>query len=63
LLTVFFDGDPRFARFFHAMLEAGVHLPPSPQEAWFASAAHGDRELSATLDAARWAFEMVASAR
>ncbi|MEX0626010.1 MAG: aminotransferase class III-fold pyridoxal phosphate-dependent enzyme, partial [Chloroflexota bacterium] len=52
LLTLFFDDDARFARFFHAMLEAGVMLPPSQHEAWFLSAAHGRGELDATLDAA-----------
>ncbi len=56
LLTVFFDDDVRFARFFHAMLEAGVMLPPSQHEAWFLSAAHGRPELDATLGAARHAF-------
>ncbi|HLA65186.1 MAG TPA: glutamate-1-semialdehyde 2,1-aminomutase [Candidatus Saccharimonadales bacterium] len=59
LLTVFFDDDARFARFFHAMLDAGVMLPPSSQEAWFISAAHGPAELDATLDAARRAFASV----
>src|SRR5690606_36337687 len=29
-------------RFFHAMLEAGVMLPPSAFEAWFVTAAHDD---------------------
>jgi len=29
-----------YAAFFHAMLEAGVYLPPSAFEAWFLSAAH-----------------------
>jgi glutamate-1-semialdehyde 2,1-aminomutase len=56
LLTVFLGDDARFARFFHAMLAAGVMLPPSQQEAWFLSAAHGSAELDATLDAARRAF-------
>jgi glutamate-1-semialdehyde 2,1-aminomutase len=56
LLTVFFDDDVRFARFFHAMLEGGVMLPPSQQEAWFLSAAHGRGELETTLAAARRAF-------
>ena len=56
LLTVFFDDDARFARFFHAMLDAGVMLPPSQHEAWFISAAHGPAELGMTLDAARHAF-------
>ncbi len=57
LLTLFFDDDARFARFFHAMLDAGVLLPPSQQEAWFLSAAHGDAEIAATLRAARGAFD------
>ena len=34
-----------FARFFNAMLDEGVSLPPSAYEAWFVSAAHGDREM------------------
>ena len=59
LLTVFFDDDARFARFFHAMLDAGVMLPPSQHEAWFLSAAHGRAELEATLDASRHAFALL----
>ncbi len=35
----------RFAPFFHAMLDAGVTLPPSVFEAWFVSAAHDDEAL------------------
>jgi glutamate-1-semialdehyde 2,1-aminomutase len=62
LLTVFFDDDVRFARFFHAMLDAGVILPPSQQEAWFLSAAHGRVELDTTLAAARHAFERLGRA-
>jgi glutamate-1-semialdehyde 2,1-aminomutase len=34
-----------YASFFHAMLEAGVYLPPSAFEAAFSSVVHGDREL------------------
>jgi glutamate-1-semialdehyde 2,1-aminomutase len=34
-----------YAAFFHAMLDAGVYLPPSPYEAWFLSAAHDDAAL------------------
>jgi len=34
-----------YSRFFHAMLEAGVYLPPSPFEAGFSSVVHGDAEL------------------
>ncbi|MDQ2940727.1 MAG: glutamate-1-semialdehyde 2,1-aminomutase [Chloroflexota bacterium] len=57
LLTVFVDDFPRF---FHAMLEAGIYLPPSQHEAWFISAAHGEPELAATLAAARAAFQRAA---
>jgi glutamate-1-semialdehyde 2,1-aminomutase len=34
-----------YAAFFHAMLDAGVYLPPSPYEVWFLSAAHDDAAL------------------
>jgi glutamate-1-semialdehyde 2,1-aminomutase len=45
-----FDGAKRqsgkaYAAFFHAMLDGGVYLPPSPYEAWFLSAAHDDEAL------------------
>jgi glutamate-1-semialdehyde 2,1-aminomutase len=36
----------RYRAFFHAMLDAGVYLPPSAFECWFVSAAHGDDALS-----------------
>ena len=35
-----------YSRFFHAMLDAGVYLPPSAFEAAFTSASHGDTELA-----------------
>jgi glutamate-1-semialdehyde 2,1-aminomutase len=35
-----------YAAFFHAMLDGGVYLPPSPFEAWFLSAAHDDEAIS-----------------
>ena len=35
-----------YAAFFHAMLDAGVYLPPSGYEAWFLSAAHDEAALS-----------------
>ncbi len=44
-----------YAAFFHAMLEQGVYLPPSPFEAWFVSAAHDDeavQRVAAALPAA-----------
>jgi glutamate-1-semialdehyde 2,1-aminomutase len=46
----------RFRRFFHAMLAEGVYFAPSPYEAGFVSAAHGDAEIDATIAAARRVF-------
>ncbi len=58
MFTPFFTAEPvrdfagakrtdreAYQRFFHAMLEAGVYLPPSPFEAAFASSVHGEAEL------------------
>jgi glutamate-1-semialdehyde 2,1-aminomutase len=39
-----------FRRFFHAALSLGVYFAPSPFEAGFLSAAHGDAEIEVTLD-------------
>ncbi len=41
----------RFGAFFHAMLDQGVHLPPSAFEAWFLSAAHDDAALDRVVTA------------
>jgi glutamate-1-semialdehyde 2,1-aminomutase len=41
------------ARFFRAMLQRGVHLPPSQFETLFLSLAHQARDLDQTLEAAR----------
>jgi len=46
----------RFQTFFHGMLDEGVYLAPSAYEAGFVSAAHGDAEIDATLDAAEKVF-------
>jgi glutamate-1-semialdehyde 2,1-aminomutase len=46
-----------FRRFFHAALERGVYLAPSPFEACFMSAAHGDSEVENALAALRGALE------
>jgi glutamate-1-semialdehyde 2,1-aminomutase len=69
LLTVFFLATPpansvealrsdrdAYARFFGAMLDLGILLPPSQFEAWFVSMAHGPAEIDATVEAARRAF-------
>ncbi len=42
----------RFNRFFHAMLDQGIYLPPSPFEAAFISAAHTESDIDRTIDAA-----------
>jgi glutamate-1-semialdehyde 2,1-aminomutase len=48
-----------FGRFHHAMLEAGVWLPPSQFEAAFVSTMHDDVVVQATISAAKTAFEAV----
>ena len=49
----------RFRTFFHAMLDQGIYLAPSPFEAGFVTTAHGDAEIDQTLEAARRAFRKV----
>ena len=69
MFTWFFTGDAvtdfdsaaksdtaAFGRFHHAMMEAGVWLPPSQFEAAFISTAHGDREIDHILTAAKSAL-------
>ncbi len=70
LLTLFFglDAPPAnwahakqadtaaFAKFHHAMLEGGVHLPPSQYEAWFLSLAHTDDDVDRTVAVAAQAL-------
>lgn len=69
LFSAFFSGVPvenyeaagaqdtqAFARFFHAMADRGVLLPPSAFECWFISLAHSDEDLGRTLAAARAAI-------
>jgi glutamate-1-semialdehyde 2,1-aminomutase len=62
-----FDGARRqssaaYAAFFHAMLAAGIYLPPSPYEAWFVSAAHDDEALGRIAEALPTAARAAASA-
>jgi glutamate-1-semialdehyde 2,1-aminomutase len=69
MFTVFFTDSPvydyttakkadtaRYGRFFHAMLEQGVYLPPSQFEAAFISLAIAEPEVEHVLRAARKAF-------
>ncbi|MCU1558672.1 MAG: glutamate-semialdehyde--aminomutase [Microbacteriaceae bacterium] len=53
----------RYAPFFHAMLDAGVSLPPSVFEAWFVSAAHDDAAIARILEALPAAARAAAAAR
>lgn len=53
----------RYPPFFHAMLDAGVALPPSVFEAWFLSAAHDDAAVERVLTALPAAARAAASAR
>ena len=65
LLSLFFGEGPvtdyetaragdhqTYARFFHAMLDRGVYLPPSGYEGWFLSTAHGEAEATRILESA-----------
>ena len=51
-----------YAAFFHAMLDGGVYLPPSPFEAWFMSAAHDDAAIGRIADALPSAASAAAAA-
>ena len=46
----------KFSRFFHAMIERKVNIPPSQFEALFVSLAHSDDDIDTTIDAARKAL-------
>jgi glutamate-1-semialdehyde 2,1-aminomutase len=46
----------KWTKFFHAMLERGVLLPPSPFEAWFVSSAHDDAAIDHVVKAAEEAY-------
>jgi glutamate-1-semialdehyde 2,1-aminomutase len=50
-----------YATFFRGMLARGVYPPPSQFEAWFLSDAHSDRDIAATIKAARAAMKDVAA--
>jgi glutamate-1-semialdehyde 2,1-aminomutase len=76
LFSVFFSEGPvvdyegarasdhdAYARFFHAMREEGVALPPSGYEGWFLGTAHGDAEVERTIEAARVAARALATWR
>lgn len=72
MLTLFFAPGPvasladaetantkQFGRFFHAMLDRGVYLPPSQFEAWMLSSAHTPEIIERTVAIAADAMESV----
>jgi glutamate-1-semialdehyde 2,1-aminomutase len=46
----------RYAKYFNALLDEGIHVAPSQFEAGFISTAHGDGEIDATISAAARVF-------
>lgn len=46
----------RFRKYYAAMLDHGVSLPPSQFEGWFLSLAHSEADIEATIDAHRKAL-------
>jgi glutamate-1-semialdehyde 2,1-aminomutase len=50
-----------FGRFFRAMIESGIYLPPSQFEAAFLGVAHTERDLQQTIAAAKQAFALAAA--
>ncbi len=72
MFTIFFTETPvrdwtsarladtkRFARFYQAMLQAGIYLAPSQFEACFGSSAHQPLQVEQTLEASRVAFNSI----
>jgi glutamate-1-semialdehyde 2,1-aminomutase len=57
--TVARSDTERFGRFFRALLDNGVYLPPSQFEACFLSTAHGQTEIQHTITAMERAFQAV----
>ena len=45
-----------FGKFFRAMLDSGVYLPPSQYEAAFLGATHSEEDVKQTIAAAKAAF-------
>lgn len=69
MFTWFFNADPitdwesasksdttAFAKFFRAMLDSGIYLPPSQFEAAFLSVTHTEDDVNETIAAAKGAF-------
>jgi glutamate-1-semialdehyde 2,1-aminomutase len=50
-----------FGKFFRALLDAGVYLPPSQYEAMFLGTTHTEEDVQRTIAAAKQAFAAVKS--
>ena len=59
--TALTSNREQFGKFFHAMLDRGVYLPPSQFEALFVSAAHSETDITRTIQAAQQSFEIALS--
>ena len=59
--TVMTTDNAKFNALFHGLLERGVYIAPALYEAGFVSAAHGDDDIAATIDAARQVFRTLRS--
>jgi glutamate-1-semialdehyde 2,1-aminomutase len=52
----------QYARWFHALLERGIYLPPAQFETWFVSLAHTAADIDRTTDAMRDALRALRAA-
>jgi glutamate-1-semialdehyde 2,1-aminomutase len=52
-----------FAKFFHAMLDRGINIPPSQFEALFISTAHTDADIDRTIAAAAESLDGLATGK
>lgn len=59
--TVMTTDNAKFNALFHGLLERGVYIAPALYEAGFVSAAHGDDDIAATIEAARQVFRTLRS--
>ncbi|CAN7617900.1 glutamate-1-semialdehyde 2,1-aminomutase [Variovorax paradoxus] len=59
--TVMTTDNAKFNALFHGLLERGVYIAPALYEAGFVSAAHGDGDIAATIEAARQVFRTLRS--
>jgi glutamate-1-semialdehyde 2,1-aminomutase len=72
MISIHFSGQPvnnftaaasanntLFNKFFHAMLDRGIYLPPSAFETWFLSAALSQKDLDETIQATQDALQEV----